>query len=213
MEPRKRERGHDKGLTGNAIGGHVRAQREYLGIDLAELASRLVDLGWPITKSALSRLENGQRRVDVDDLMALSIALNGTPLGLLLGAEDGPVAATCVPSWFIRDEVWAWASGEVELDRGELVLWWQAQLDSARMHLEGLEGLYKSGTSHLSGQATSSTRRMLEREIAKKRHECLQAIERINELTGDGEVVGMTFAELPADPTAHMITPNGDDDG
>lgn len=54
----------------------------------AEVSRTLEDLGRPIAPLGLSRIENGERRVDVDDLMALAEALGVEPDELLSG--DGP---------------------------------------------------------------------------------------------------------------------------
>jgi 8-oxo-dGTP pyrophosphatase MutT (NUDIX family)/transcriptional regulator with XRE-family HTH domain len=64
-----------------------------------QLADRLEKLGRPIPTLGLSRIEKGNRRVDVDDLVALAIALEVSPGALLLprdpgGTEDDEVDLT-----------------------------------------------------------------------------------------------------------------------
>lgn len=63
----------------------VRRQR---GLTLQELREGLERLGHPLLLSALSKIENGQRRVNVDDLIAMALALKVTPLTLLLPGQD-----------------------------------------------------------------------------------------------------------------------------
>ena len=59
-------------------------------MSLQELENRLTELGRRITVSGLSRIENEDRRVEVDDLMAIALALNVSPLGLLLPGRPDP---------------------------------------------------------------------------------------------------------------------------
>lgn len=50
-----------------------------------ELSARLSKLGRPILPSGITKIEQGQRRVDADDLVALAVALQVTPTRLLMG--------------------------------------------------------------------------------------------------------------------------------
>ncbi|MEU2311200.1 helix-turn-helix domain-containing protein [Streptomyces albidoflavus] len=63
---------------------------------MRELSSRLKLLGRPILPSGITKIEQGQRRVDVDDLVALAIALKVTPNRLLFGKP--PVDPEAYPS-------------------------------------------------------------------------------------------------------------------
>lgn len=69
-----------------------------------ELSARLAKLGRPILPSGITKIEQGSRRVDVDDLVALAAALKVTPTRLLLGPPptDG---SSHDPA---HDEVWEW---------------------------------------------------------------------------------------------------------
>lgn len=73
--------------TASAFVAHnVKHIREARGFKQADLAR---DLGW--SKSTLSKLENGNRRATVDDLMQLAVALHVAPAWLLVPwEEDGP---------------------------------------------------------------------------------------------------------------------------
>lgn len=86
-------------------------------MSLRQLEVELASVGHPIALSALSKIENLSRRVDVDDLTAIAMALDVSPLALLipptrshsdevrLTGADGPAAA-----------IWRWAIGERPLD-------------------------------------------------------------------------------------------------
>ncbi len=51
---------------------------------MRDLAAELESNQWALSASAISQIENGARRVDVDDLFALAIALDVTPALLLM---------------------------------------------------------------------------------------------------------------------------------
>lgn len=79
-----RSRGHDVGPTGEAVATNIARIRKTEGISLREMEDRLTTVGRRITISGLSKIENGDRRVDVDDLMAIAVALDVSPATLLL---------------------------------------------------------------------------------------------------------------------------------
>lgn len=133
METEGKQRGNLKGPTSAVVARSVRQERQAKKMDLAGLSDALADVGWPIPVAALSRLENGLRRIDVDDLMALSIALRVTPMQLLLNPHAGvSPPATGMPGDMSEDEVSAWASGEVGLSTESRVLFWEKRLMGAR---------------------------------------------------------------------------------
>ncbi len=77
----------EKSAKANPIGSNVarnvRRLRKRRGLSLAELSHLLAEVGRPLSLKVLSKIENGDRSVDVDDLAALSIAL-ATPTSQLL---------------------------------------------------------------------------------------------------------------------------------
>jgi transcriptional regulator with XRE-family HTH domain len=64
----------------------VRRIREDQRLTYVELSGRLTDVGRPIPVLGLRRIERGERRVDVDDLLALATALRVAPIDLLVPA-------------------------------------------------------------------------------------------------------------------------------
>lgn len=72
-----------RGTTADQVAANVRTLRRGQQLDLADLSARLDKLGHPISLSGLSKLETGARRVDVDDLVSLAVALGVTPSDLL----------------------------------------------------------------------------------------------------------------------------------
>jgi transcriptional regulator with XRE-family HTH domain len=65
------------------IGENVRRARAAAGLEPREVAQRLQSVGIPMTPRALTRLERGEQRVAVGDLLALGTALGVAPAVLL----------------------------------------------------------------------------------------------------------------------------------
>jgi transcriptional regulator with XRE-family HTH domain len=66
------------------VATNLRYLRQARGITLAKLSETLTRQGRPMGISALSKVELGQRGIDVDDLVAFAVAL-GTSVSDLLG--------------------------------------------------------------------------------------------------------------------------------
>jgi transcriptional regulator with XRE-family HTH domain len=77
----------DQGETGHLVAANLRRLREEQHVSLHELSVRLAAFGRRILPSGLSKIEQGTRRVDVDDLVALADALGTVPSRLLRGRE------------------------------------------------------------------------------------------------------------------------------
>lgn len=88
------------------------------------------ELGRPILRTGIAKIENGTRRVDVDDLMALAIALAVTPNRLLLNSPLNHEQLDLVPetTWVDR-HAWQWACGENPRQIPGPKAGWQAQAD------------------------------------------------------------------------------------
>jgi transcriptional regulator with XRE-family HTH domain len=93
---------------------NVRALRQLRGLSLDALAQRLEQLGHPIALNGLSKLENGKRGVDVDDLIALAIALDCSPNRLMLtsGADEKVRIALTPKARISEHAAWRWAAGD-----------------------------------------------------------------------------------------------------
>lgn len=90
-------------------------------MSLAELAKELAGVGWPMAPSAVHKIETGERRADVDDLVAFALALHCTPNALLLpdvrvakrnGVAGGPVLLTPTLMTLSAPGAWVWATWE-----------------------------------------------------------------------------------------------------
>lgn len=108
-----------EGVTGLAVRGNIKRIREARDMSWAQMSRFLQRAGRPIAALGLRRIEDGSRRVDVDDLMAIAIVLDVTPNDLLLPEEGS--GATEVTGMASRDSdhFWAWARGRTQLDTEE----------------------------------------------------------------------------------------------
>ena len=86
-----------RGATAETVSENVKRLRQARNLGLRAFADKLSDIGWPLGHSAVDKIEKGTRRVDVDDLVALAIALDTSPAELLtphVAEVDSPVKAT-----------------------------------------------------------------------------------------------------------------------
>jgi transcriptional regulator with XRE-family HTH domain len=74
------------------IGAAIRGTREIQNMSAVKLATRTAELGYPIHRVAISKLESGERDITVPELVVLAAALDTVPLALLLpGAAEETV--------------------------------------------------------------------------------------------------------------------------
>ncbi|MFI5755631.1 helix-turn-helix domain-containing protein [Streptomyces sp. NPDC051569] len=81
------------GPAGQHAAQAVARLREARGWSQSDLAARLAEAGSAISKSMLSKAEAGARRIDVDDLVVLAVALE-VSVGALLPPQEKRDAAT-----------------------------------------------------------------------------------------------------------------------
>lgn len=75
------------------VAANVRAIRAYLGISQAELSRRVSESGPKLGEMPVWGIENGRRRINVDDLYALADALGVTVQHLLAPGAAAEVGA------------------------------------------------------------------------------------------------------------------------
>ncbi len=148
------------GPVGLNVQANVKRFREEQNLSLVKLSQRLAAAGRPIPPLGLSRIENGERRVDSDDLVALATTLGVSPTTLLLPAEGDPgepvhLTNEVSGTW---QEAWRWATGDAPLsseaaDRVsqtvERIRWQEvnrpylAEEERARVLLEGDDPIFQ----------------------------------------------------------------------
>jgi len=94
--------------TGTAVARNIRRLRG--DMQYVKLAARLEDLGRPIPTLGLRKIESGGRRVDVDDLVALAVALEVSPETLLMPYAENADDEVQITGWhpMAAGEVWRW---------------------------------------------------------------------------------------------------------
>lgn len=103
------------GNVGEITRKRIREERERQNLNLAALARRVTALGRPMNTLAVQRIEAGARRVDVDDLIALALALDIAPIALLAPAGDSgdeTFATADEQPEVPLDQIWPWLRGE-----------------------------------------------------------------------------------------------------
>jgi transcriptional regulator with XRE-family HTH domain len=113
------ERRETDRTTSHVVGRNVGRFRNGSGMTTRALATRLTELGVPLTSSGISDIEAGRRTVSVDQLTSLAMALDVSPIALLM-PESGPendhrVKLTGTPM-MLKLGFLPWLRGDVPLD-------------------------------------------------------------------------------------------------
>jgi helix-turn-helix protein len=112
------------GTAGRTVAAQIRQLREWKRLGLQDLSDRLEAIGRPILPSGLSKVELGNRRVDVDDLVALAAALDTVPGRLLQGPLREPIGLTEEDEEIARAAMTAIRSCEAAgMSRYEVIEW------------------------------------------------------------------------------------------
>lgn len=115
----KRERprrANELGPIGVHVAANVKRIRAKLPLTTEQLAVKVTALGRPMRANTITKIEKEQRRVDVDDLVALAVALETRPDALLLPFRvtgDVELAANLSVA---AVSAWQWANGKAPFD-------------------------------------------------------------------------------------------------
>lgn len=103
--------------VGKRVAENLARLREAEHATYTDLAQWLQRLGRSLSAETLGKVEKQERRIDVDDLVALAVALDTTPNRLLLPATaDDAKAVELTPKVSISAlDAWKWATGEKPL--------------------------------------------------------------------------------------------------
>jgi transcriptional regulator with XRE-family HTH domain len=100
-----------RGPISDYVTENVKRLRAARRLSLAELSEEMTRAGRPMLASGLHRLEQGKRRVDCDDLVGLAIALDVSPITLLMPwSAHGEVELTDKVRANLL-EAWDWMRG------------------------------------------------------------------------------------------------------
>jgi transcriptional regulator with XRE-family HTH domain len=116
----------DTGPTAATVVANLHRLRTDQNLSYTELSQRLKALAqWSISPVGVRRIEDGERRVTVDDLLAFAVALKVSPATLLMpnaGGGDEKVAATGILEKCDAERLWGWLVVHEPLDPGESTL-------------------------------------------------------------------------------------------
>lgn len=110
-KPRSR-RADAWGPTSRRVAENLLELRKARGLSTLKLSVAMEELGQPVPASGITRIEKGDRRVDVDDLVAFALALNVSPNALFLPAKWDYEQVALTPNKSISSRTaWLWAEG------------------------------------------------------------------------------------------------------
>jgi len=136
-----RQRGNPAGNTNAHVAANLRSARQAIGMDLRTFSERVKETGRSMSPSALSKIENGDRRVDVDDLTVFAYILQTTP-ATLLAPPEGASPPTGVPSGqYNLEEIQAWVRGQAKFTTEDLARYWKDEYFSAVSSIHYYENL------------------------------------------------------------------------
>ena len=132
--PSDSKAGRPLGATGETVRTNIKRVRESQRMAVTELSARMGGLGRSIPPLGIRRIEDGQRRVDVDDLAAFAVALGVSPLSLLIPDSSdphSPVSYTAVSGPITAGELADWIRIQFPLPGTTSVLeFWSRALPS-----------------------------------------------------------------------------------
>ena len=110
----------DTGPTATTVAANVKRLRDERHLSYTELSERLQEAAnWSVSPVGVRRIEDGKRRVTVDDLFSLAAALDVSPTTLLIpNVADGDeqVAASGVTEKLAAERLWNWVRGDEPID-------------------------------------------------------------------------------------------------
>ncbi|QWF85925.1 helix-turn-helix domain-containing protein [Amycolatopsis sp. CA-230715] len=142
--------------TSLAVSDALTHYRQLRHLTQDELACVLATSGHPLAAETIARMENRERLITVDDLVALAYALDTTPAILLthipidMPTPEGPFA-TGLPADVDHTEVRAWAEGRISLDRESRMRWFEEKVSRLRMRSTHVEEQLRGAWDELRG--------------------------------------------------------------
>lgn len=168
----ERVRGNPPGITNKHVAANIRAARQAIGMDLQTLSRALGAAGRKLSTSGISKVENGDRRVDVDDLTAIAYVLRTTPAHLLTPPEEATTLTGVPEKTYTPEEIDGWMRGEIELSGEGLLNYWQQEWVVSMNRIRFLEGTVSTltaGGSSKDGGPDPATVEAYTRQLADAR--------------------------------------------
>jgi hypothetical protein len=100
------------GPAGEALAANIKRVREARRLGYAEFSRQLSGIGRPIPELGLRRIELGERRIDADELLAISYVLQVAVVDLLIDKDATTEPYPITPNEsFTSDSVREWIRG------------------------------------------------------------------------------------------------------
>jgi transcriptional regulator with XRE-family HTH domain len=120
----------ESGIISRYVGQAVKQRREQLGLSYAQLSRLLTRWGRDIPTLGLRRIEAAERRVDVDDLVALALALEVSPITLLMRPDAREETGIPLPGAGVAasaKQFWNWLTANYPMT-GSVMAFYSAAL-------------------------------------------------------------------------------------
>jgi transcriptional regulator with XRE-family HTH domain len=102
----------------------IRTTRDRRGLTQAQLAAALTRLGHPMHQSAIAKIEARERKITLDDVLVLAVALD-VPPGLLFVPVESDADLALTPTMKIHPwYAWEWVRGLEPLPGRATPEWW-----------------------------------------------------------------------------------------
>lgn len=109
--PSRPRRANELGPTGSRLAENLKAIRERMPLTTEQLAERVTDLGRPMRANTITKIEKGQRRVDIDDAVALAVALRVNLSTLTLPYTTKGMVQLTEGTTVPAADAWDWSDG------------------------------------------------------------------------------------------------------
>lgn len=104
------------GPLGRLVGENLLRLRKLAGLSLRELSEALREAGHPVNVDGLNRAEQGKRRVDVEELVAIAVVLGVNPSALLLPPTASGTTTITGAGEVRTGAAWDWLDGRAPLN-------------------------------------------------------------------------------------------------
>jgi transcriptional regulator with XRE-family HTH domain len=180
------------------LGRNIKRVRQAIRqMTVRDLSARLEPLGLKLSHSGISEIENATRKVSVDELLKIAIALNTSVIDLILpGDWETLRVADCIDElnveqlygWLRGDRPWPNDASPDDFWRAarhhhrEMLLWNQDPVMQAVFSLESVVRLSRSQDARSSGTYASTVRDALD-DVNRKVAEMIERIEESDDAT------------------------------
>jgi transcriptional regulator with XRE-family HTH domain len=124
------------------FGDAVSWRRRALNLTASELSRRTVELGYPISRGAIAKIESNLRsgKIDVAEVLVLSAALDIPPVLLLFPQFSTDGSGAVLPGVLAKeDEAVRWVSGQVPLPQERDMPGGNLEQDASDLPNEGVQ--------------------------------------------------------------------------